>query len=708
MRLTNLSLPDSCRSATHALGLDVLEGALAESIQYDRAVAFFSSSVFLVAPAVFGSFFSAGGTMRLVSSPVLGSADIAAIYRALVEPAIALADLPRAVELLRAGLGTRAFAAWLAAGRIRMQIAIPTGGGGAIYHEKIGVFCDADRNVLAVSGSTNESRTAWSSNFERVDLFQSWGTNDARNRGLRIKDEFDSLWINSTDGLRVVPLHEALTSGILTERPQRSIEDADVPRGLPPPPPPPPELLTLPHNLTLFRHQSDAIREWGSAGGHGILAMATGAGKTLTALALAAKIAAASNPGLCIVLVAPYIHLVDQWCNAASLFGLRPIRAAEGVARWDTDLSLAVNAANAGQRPILSIAVTQATLSTSSRFRELVGRIRKPMLVIGDEVHNFGTRDAAESLPRTAKYRLGLSATPERNRDPVGTGRIVEYFGPVVYRYGLARAIREGVLTPYRYFPVRVVLEPDELDQYLAISKQLARCMAADDDDPSSDLAMRLMLKRARVIASARGKLIEMERILAERRTDTHIIVYCGDGQVEGDVPEESRRQVEAAVDIIGNRLRMKCASYTASTPSDQRQQHLKKFASGELQVLVAIRCLDEGVDIPSTRTAIILASSTNPRQFVQRRGRILRTAPGKIRADLFDLLACPELDGLNPTSAEYTIVRGMLRREFRRAAEFATLATNGPRARESLIDITERLELYDGWQETEDLEGIN
>lgn len=669
-----------------------------ESVKYDRAVGFFSSSVFSVAPSAFAKFFTAGGKMRLVCSPILGVADAAAIHRAIVLRREALMDLPQAEEFARKGVASRAFAAWLASGDIAMQIALPRRQAG-MYHEKIGVFTDDTSQRLAISGSANESRTAWMLNFERVDLFKSWSTEDSRRRCNRIELAFEELWKDSTEGLHVHPVHHALQAGFIQVRPDAKFDDGDAPRGLPQAPPSPPELLCPPPTLRLFEHQELAIRSWAENGGRGILAMATGTGKTITALSVAARLTSVVRP-LAVIIVAPLIHLLDQWIESARRFGLRPIRAAESHSAWEAELAVSVNAINAGMRPILSLVVTQATLATSTRFSEVIAEIRAPILIIGDEVHNYGSLDTAKGLPTSALYRLGLSATPTREHDAEGTQRITDYFGPVVCHYGLKEAIRDEVLTPYRYFPVRVLLEEDELEQYLNISRQLARYAPEDDygEYSAGDLVMRLRIKRARVLASAKSKLESLRDILKSRRDDTHILVYCGDGTVEGTVPDEQWRQVDAAVDLIGRQLQMRCASYTASTPPKRRQELLSLFSSGQLQVLVAIRCLDEGVDIPSTRTAILLASSSNPRQFIQRRGRILRRASGKTRADLFDLLVCPDLDGLAEGSPEYRAIRGMLQREFKRAAEFAQLASNGPIARRSLLGISEKLHLLGEW----------
>jgi DNA phosphorothioation system restriction enzyme len=697
LRLRTLALPDACRSASHALAREVLADSLRESTRYDRAVGFFSSTVFSAAPEAFAEFFAREGSMRLVCSPVIGAADAAAIHRALAEPAKALVDLPRAAEHARRGEGARAFSSWLAADKISLQIAVTNRSGAGMYHEKIGLFTDSDGNRMAMSGSANESMTAWSLNFERVDLYSSWGSEDGQRRCWRIQQAFEDLWKNRTEGLEVRSVQEAFLEGQFQVRALSSFAEGDAPQGLRADGlHTPPEVLIPPPGLRLFAHQEEAVRRWAMQNGRGILALATGAGKTLTSLCIAARLSKKLDR-MVLVVVAPFIHLVDQWLDNARSFGLRPLRAAEGRRGWEDELVTSINAVNAGRRPVLSVVTTQSTL-ISDRFQELISAIRAPILLIGDEVHNYGTAEAASRLPASAQFRVGLSATPERHRDHEGTARILAYFGSVAYRYGLQEAISDEVLTPYRYYPVLVELHADETDQYCALSKQLSRYIVHEDDEGSSELVMRLLLKRARLVASARGKLDRLRAILTARQGETHILVYCGDGQVEGPVPQEQQRQLDAAVALIGNELGMKCASYTATTPPDRRRHLLSLFASGQVQVLVAIRCLDEGVDVPSTRTAIILASSTNPRQFIQRRGRILRRAEGKSRADLYDLIVCPDIRSLPVDPAEFRAVQGMLRGEFKRVAEFASLALNGPVARRALAEITERMQLHDGW----------
>jgi superfamily II DNA or RNA helicase len=398
-------------------------------------------------------------------------------------------------------------------------------------------------------------------------------------------------------------------------------------------------------------------------------------------------------PGFVILIVAPLIHLVDQWIEVAAAFGLRPIRCAQGWDHWFDELGVAIQAVNSGHRPLLSLVTTASTLA-SDPFQRLLETVRRPLLLIGDEVHTYGAEGTYRTLPQVDCYRVGLSATPERWRDPAGTDRLERYFGPIVYRYTLRDALKDEVLTPYRYFPHLLALDSDELETFMELSRQIARLLGNDEDGAPNEFAKLLLIKRARLVGTARAKLPSLRKLLETRTHESHILVYCGDGTVEGPDGDEMVRQVEEAVRMIGADLGMTCASYTATTPAAARQSHLKDFAAGDLQVLVAIRCLDEGVDVPATRSAFILASSTNPRQFVQRRGRVLRKFPGKSRADLHDFFVVPEPSEFPKGSTEFRMMRNLVRGQLARSQEFTDLAVNGPEAAALLRPFRDHFEL--------------
>ena len=565
-----------------------------------------------------------------------------------------------------------------------------------IYHEKIGIFYDSDGNLVAFGGSANETEHGYVANFERVDVFASFGSPTDRQRAFAIERHFLDLWNGETPGIEILTLQEALerrafrppSDANAPPRPLGSTESLSVRVHAQP------EALGPPVWLELHRHQDEAIREWAGAGGRGVLEMATGSGKTITALSLASRLYDASGGPLVILVIAPLIHLVDQWIEVAESFGLRPIRCAEGASRWAPELAAAIQAANGASRKLLSIVTTTATLTTST-FQELVDSIRVGLLVIADEVHTCGSPSTSRALPRQDSYRVGLSATPERWMDAEGSQRLETYFGPVVYRYTLADALDDGVLAPYRYYPQLLEFDPDEMDEYVELTRRIGRYLGNNEESGEmNEQAKSLLIRRARLVGSARAKLPLLRELLAKRRRETHILVYCGDGTVESGDGDETVRQVEEAVRIIGSELGMICASYTARTPPALRRQHLADFAAGAIQVLVAIRCLDEGVDVPATRTAFLLASSTNPRQFVQRRGRVLRRFPGKSRADIYDFFVVPDPEEYPRDDPAYSAARSLVRGQLARSREFIELAQNGPVAGALLRPLRDHFDL--------------
>ena len=705
---TTMSLQTEYRSSGVGLARDFLAHVLPAARRYQRAVGFFNSSVFGVASDAWEKFFYAGGVIQLVCSECFSPSDLNALRRAVIDRPRWRRRKVEDVFASRSAAGNADLLSWLVANdRLKIKVAfLDPPSGYSVYHEKIGIFEDAEQALVAISGSANESANAWQGNFERLDVFASWGDDDASERCRNVRMAFDALWRDDTPGTSVVDLVDCILSGRL-----RIIEISD---GAPPlegttaprasggefaADPRPPEVLAPPTDVVLFEHQRDAISSWVKGNGRGILEMATGSGKTITALHASSMLYDGIGPGMAIIVVAPFIHLMDQWIAVARRYGLRPIRCAEGVGNWQSQLGAGVDTLNAGRRGLLSIVATASTMATEP-FKAQVSRIRRPLLFVGDEAHNYGASSSAAALPPNAQFRLGLSATPTRWMDEEGTNRIEKYFGPVLYKYGLADGIRDKILTPYRYYPQFVEFTANEFEEYIELSDLIRRYTPSHDSDEKdvSEAAKSLLIRRARLVASAEGKIDLLRQLLQTRRKDHHMLIYCGDGSVEGDSDERMVRQVEAVTSMLGSDLGIRCASYTSRTPPSRRRELIQEFDEGFIQALVAIRCLDEGVDIPSTRSAFILASSTNPRQFVQRRGRVLRRYASKTRAEIYDFFVVPPPEDMEEISPGYGAARALVRSQVYRAAEFASLAENGPIARAALMDIMAPLHLLDIW----------
>lgn len=454
----------------------------------------------------------------------------------------------------------------------------------------------------------------------------------------------------------------------------------------------PPGCPQMPSSLQLRQYQQQAVDSWFANRGRGTLKMATGSGKTITALAIATELY--QRIGLQVLLVVcPYRHLVTQWARECQKFSLEPILAFENVRRWQGQLSTQLYNLRAGNQSFLTVITTNDTLMSEGMQSQLK-YFPPPTLIVGDEAHNLGAKRRESSLPRNIGLRLALSATPERYFDEDGTQSLFDYFGSVLEpEFTLADAMQQGALVHYLYYPILVDLTESESRTYVKLTKSIGRLLlfrqrenaVVAEEEENQDLTP-LLMQRARLIGAASNKLKALRHLMARRLDTSHTLFYCGDGSIE------STRQLKAVTRLLGTELGYRVSTYTAQTPLDEREALRQQFETGELQGLVAIRCLDEGVDIPAVQNAVILASSGNPRQFIQRRGRILRPHPGKERATLFDMIVLPpELD-----RETLEVERNLLRKELRRFVEFADLADNAGEARMKLLALQKRYGLLD------------
>ncbi|MEG4507331.1 DNA phosphorothioation system restriction enzyme [Microcoleus sp. F6_B4] len=447
----------------------------------------------------------------------------------------------------------------------------------------------------------------------------------------------------------------------------------------------------MPPSLQLRQYQRVAVANWFANQGRGTLKMATGSGKTITALAIAAELYNKINLQVLLV-ICPYCHLVNQWARESEKFGLKPILAFDSARSWQNKLAAGLYEVRSGDRAFLTIITTNATLMGDS-LRSQLRYFPEKTLIIGDEVHNLGAPRLGESLPRNIGLRLALSATPERHFDEQGTEAILDYFGPVLQpELTLADAIRQKALVHYLYYPILVELTEAETRKYSRLTQKIGWALWGDEKVEENDALTTLLMQRARLIGAAANKLTALRELMIHRLDTAHTLFYCGDGAIEGGARRNHHRQLTETAKLLGSELGYRVNTYTAATPLAERERLRQQFESGELQGLVAIRCLDEGVDIPAIRNAVILASSSNPRQFIQRRGRILRPHPGKERATLFDMIVLPPDLGRETLEVE----RNLLRKELKRFLEFADLADNAGEARVKLLQIQRRYGLLD------------
>ncbi|HBE21176.1 MAG TPA: helicase, partial [Cyanobacteria bacterium UBA11367] len=350
----------------------------------------------------------------------------------------------------------------------------------------------------------------------------------------------------------------------------------------------------MPPSLQLRGYQKEAVANWFANKGRGTLKMATGSGKTITGIAIATELY--QKIGLQVLLIiCPYRHLVTQWARECQTFNLAPILAFETVKSWHSQLSTQLYNIHAGNQNFLTIITTNATLITEG-FQSQLKYFPDKTLIIGDEVHNLGSRRTEESLPRNIGLRLGLSATPERYFDEGGTDNLLNYFGSVLQpELTLADAIRQGALVHYLYYPILVELTEAETAFYAKLTKRIGWALRTEDNINNiqdNDTITSLLMQRARLIGAAANKLNALRELMVNRLDTSHTLFYCGDGSVEGELSQENSRQLAAVTRLLGTELGYRVNTYTAETPIAEREELRRQFEIGELQGLVAIRCL--------------------------------------------------------------------------------------------------------------------
>jgi hypothetical protein len=481
LSLRDLDLRHQYRSDRHQLLEDFYIPCLERSLTYDRAVGFFSSTSLTAAAKGITALIRGGGRMRLIASPHLSQADADAIAQGLkqredVITAVLLYELEQLDQLAHDRLG---YLAWLLRkGRLEIKLAVHQDlHQRGLYHEKLGIFKDVAANVVVFTGSANESASGFIDNFECVDVFRSWRSGDDERIAEKL-DDFQRLWENQTPTLEVLAFPEAVRRSLLklcpstpptgepsvsTTKGEYQLPSLDIEtrsKGIP----------TIPLGLEIRAYQQQAIDNWFANQGRGTLKMATGSGKTITALALTAALYKKIELQVLLV-VCPYRHLVTQWARECQKFGLEPILAFENVRTWQSKLSTQLYNVRAGNQPFLTIITTNATLM-SQGLQSQLPYLPEKTLIVGDEAHNLGAKRLEASLPRKVGLRLALSATPERYFDDRGTQSLFDYFGPVLApEFTLRDAIEQGALVHYLYYPILVELTESEAQTYASSTR---------------------------------------------------------------------------------------------------------------------------------------------------------------------------------------------------------------------------------------------
>ena len=639
---------------------------LEQAKTYYRIAGFFSSSALSVAAKGIEGLVKNGGKMYLLVSPELSEDD----YNTIVQHGCIPEGSKIFEDFSSDGMpneNLQALAWLLDTGHLEIKIVVGKKSRNSLFHQKVGIVTDEVGDMISFSGSINETAQAWINNIEEFKVFRSWepGQLDYLQSDL---NKFLSYWKNQKPEIAAVyDIPASVREKIVKIKP-RDVWDLNVMRRYKK------EKAVKENKLSLFPHQQKAVEMWLANDYSLLMEMATGTGKTRTAIGcLMEKLK--DGEKLLTIVATPQNTLSRQWKDDFTKLGISLDHSAiiDGSnSKWRKDLKLLLLDLSDDKIKTAIIFTTHATASGDA-FIEIIKKFKydTKILFIGDEVHAAGAAKQRNALLPEYEYRIGLSATPERMFDEGGTSLIREYFGSKSFEFTIADALSTNnpltgkpFLNRFLYFPVFVPLTDKENKTYNKITQQII--ILKNQEDVDQEQLERLYDRRADVCKNAENKLAAFEQLLLEMKP----------ASIFDTIAFVSDKQIVSSFEIMSS-LKIKRAKITESesassvvTPEGltERQNIISQFVKHQLQVLVGIKCLDEGIDIPNARIAILMSSSTNPREYVQRVGRVIRQAPDKDISIIYDFITTPSEPGSNPV---------ILEREGHRAALIAKNAVN-------------------------------
>ena len=653
---------------------------LMQTKKYSRIAGFFSSSSLAVASRGISGLVKNGGTMEMIVSPRLSSEDIEMMEKVNSNPEKVITDIMLTdLDEFESTLEKRRVDAlgWLMAkGLLKIKIATVYDNKGrlmdsekieesGLFHIKVGILEDENGDILTFSGSINETASAWVRNVEEFKVFKSWEYGQSESAKVDI-DKFEAYWNGETKRVKISDLPIAVKNKIIEKLPEDFSEIED-------------EILREENieekgyklNFSPFEYQIEALEVW-KKNHRAIFEMATGTGKTKTAEICISTFLKESESPAVVFIICPQDTLAKQWLEDIKDSGMESdnyIICDSDSKGWDDKKGgvnslayklLEINVERAGKKNYLFVYSTFDTYC-SDKFINMVrsNKLNSKYFVIGDEVHGLGSQQRSRGLIEEYDYRLGLSATPDRWYDDYGTKRIRDYFGEDTYVFTIKEALNKinpltgkTYLTPYEYIPKFVKLEPDELEKYKSYTERIIKkSVIASDDTEAEQQLEQLIFMRADIHKSAVNKICEFEKVLDDIGDDINdTIVFTSPSQID-EVEKILRKRGVFAKRFTKDQGKKPVKEYGNLS---EREHIIQMFKDGDCKVLIAIKCLDEGIDIPSAKRAIILSSSTNPREYVQRIGRVIRRSKGKEKAIIYDFIVEPDYSMMSPELQQY------------------------------------------------------
>ncbi len=669
------NLKDRYKNGYDNIGRDLIGTCLSECKLYRRGTAYFSSSALMSWAAAMDHVISDNVKIEIICSPVISDKHFVNILKGNVtedQRKKTVRELADKIVLTAVGFGmdsdrrdyrSQLLAYLIATGRLEFRFAIPKNTSDLqeevddrnLYHVKVGYFVFKDDAVVAFEGSINESDSAYQYNTESAQVFKGWMDED-RKRTANLVADVDTDWNRKNPHIEVYDLSSEALEKIKklspSERPR-----PPKPIFRPPIDTPEPEPEAPIAGVNLRPYQEQALNAWKEQGYKGILAMATGTGKTKTAIEALQRFLDKAERGLAVITV-PYQELARQWVRELNDKQIPTISVFESQDGWGSRVENIVQAhcGNVHSSTKFPVLVCVNKTFREDRFQGILKRIANNSgnrMLIVDECHHFNKEHQIDYLPNSFRFRLGLSATPYESDEQKFLER---YFGDIAFEFTLSEAIKQGYLCQYKYHPILVEFTEDEANKYLETFKKLTK---KDDFDNYGELD--------RLLETMVGKLVKLEEILKGVPSKSLSLFYCGEGYVEID--GQKVRQIDSLTMLL-NKLNWRVGRITSLETPNQRKALIENLKTQHIDAIASMRILDEGIDIPDCRKAFILASQRFERQGIQRRGRVLRKSPGKEVAELYDFI----LVGPRLTNKELEMLYG---REMKRAKMFSEDALN-------------------------------
>ncbi len=684
MSFKELDIQIRYRSEIHNFPRDFLIPVLSRTRLYKRGSGYFSTTALIQLSTGLFDMVKNGGKIQLICSPQLDEDDIRAIELGYKNRNDVIRDnLLNAIkepinyfEEERLNL----IANLIADDCLDIKVAfLEDENGFRLYHEKIAVFVDDEGNRISYAGSANESLNGLDGNFESIYTFCSW-KDQSQKDGVELSEaDFDNMWNNRTNKLQVIDFPDIVINKLISYR--KSTIDWEIDEkeyGYK-------QFLKnqqkfhVPQDVELHNYQNEAVSNW-LINKQGIFDMCTGAGKTYTALKCMVDLAELYEEKIATFIVCPYIHLVSQWEeDVVEWTSVQTIIAHSKSpdSNWKDSLLKAYKRFKRDGVPF--VCITTNDTFAGDDIQQYITRFSEEqnVLLIVDEAHNFGAYEMVKVMPFNIMNRIGLSATIKRHMDKTGTKALESYFGKKCIEYTLDRAIAEEKLVEYEYYPIPVYLTNDELEQYATLTKKLKKYLVEKNGKLKiSDAGKPIVYQRTRLLAGASNKIELLIDRIKPYKDKNNILVYCGATSVFDDDSGEELRQIDLVTRKLQTEYQMSVKRFTAEENLKERQNIKTYFSQGMYQVVTAIKCLDEGVNIPGIKTAFILSSSRNPKEFIQRRGRLLRKSSNKKKAVIYDFVTLPrDLD--NVCSMDFEEDKPIIVGEVARIVEFGRLALN-------------------------------